>query len=181
MYEIGKETYGNPKVFTWGSKSSVRIGSYCSIGGDVQLLLGGNHRTDWVTTFPFPARWAEAADITGHPSSKGDIVIEHDVWIGRQSVILSGVTICTGAVIGCNSVVSRDVAPYSIVAGNPAREIRKRFSEKQVARLLASQWWTFDRGTLVGLLPLFCNNDIDAFCDAVELLEKTAGAPRLFG
>jgi len=167
-YEIGKETYGNPSVLTWGSKSTLRIGSYCSIGGGVQILLGGNHRTDWVTTFPFPVRWKEAAEISGHPSSKGNIIIEHDVWIGRQSVILSGVTIHTGAVIGCNSVVSRDVAPYTIVAGNPAKEIRKRFSDEQISRLLQSKWWTLDKERITSLLPLLCSDNIDAFCDSVN-------------
>jgi acetyltransferase-like isoleucine patch superfamily enzyme len=171
-YEIGKETYGKPIVLSWGSKSTLRIGSYCSIGGDVQILLGGNHRIDWVTTFPFPARWKEAAAITGHPASKGDIVIENDIWIGRQSVILSGVTIHTGAVIGCNSVVSRNVPPYTVVAGNPAREIKKRFSENQIARLLASRWWELDREAVVDLLPLLCSAAIDAFCDTVEKRQK---------
>ena len=171
-YEIGKETYGKPIVLSWGSKSTLRIGSYCSIGGGVQILLGGNHRIDWVTTFPFPARWKEASAITGHPASKGDIVIEHDIWIGRQSVILSGVTIHTGAVIGCNSVVSRNVPPYTIVAGNPAREIKKRFSESQIARLLASHWWELDREAVVDLLPLLCSTAIDAFCDTVEKRQK---------
>ena len=171
-YEIGKETYGKPIVLSWGSKSTLRIGSYCSIGGGVQILLGGNHRIDWVTTFPFPARWKEASAITVHPASKGDIVIEHDIWIGRQSVILSGVTIHTGAVIGCNSVVSRNVPPYTIVAGNPAREIKKRFSEDQIARLLASRWWELDREAVVDLLPLLCSTAIDAFCDTVEKRQK---------
>jgi acetyltransferase-like isoleucine patch superfamily enzyme len=146
----------------------LRIGSYCSIGGGVQILLGGNHRTDWVTTYPFPARWKEAADIQGHPSSKGDIVIEHDVWVGRQSVILSGVTIHTGAVIGCNSVVSRDIAPYTIVAGNPAKEIKKRFSDEQISRLLQSKWWTLDKEKIITLLPLLCSDRIDTFCDSLE-------------
>lgn len=170
--DIGKETYGNPEVLAWGSTSTLRIGSYCSIGGGVRILLGGNHRTDWVTTFPFPARWPEAAAIAGHPSSNGDVLIEHDVWIARHAVILSGVTIHTGAVIGCNSVVGRDVPPYTIVAGNPARPIRKRFSEERIARLLACKWWELDRKYIVTLLPLFCSDDIDAFCEAVE---KIAG------
>jgi acetyltransferase-like isoleucine patch superfamily enzyme len=167
-YEVGKETYGKPEVLSWGSTSTLRIGSYCSIGGNVQILLGGNHRIDWVTTFPFPARWKEASAITGHPASKGDVVIENDIWIGRQSVILSGVTIHTGAVVACNSVVTRNVPPYTIVGGNPAREIKKRFSESQIARLLASRWWELDRESLVDLLPLLCSAAIDTFCDTVE-------------
>lgn len=176
QYDIGKETYGNPVVLAWGATSRLTIGSYCSIGGNVQILLGGNHRTDWVTTFPFPVRWPEAASISGHPASKGDIVIGHDVWIGRQSVILSGVTINTGAVVGCNSVVSRNVPPYTIVAGNPAREIRKRFTDRQIERLLASCWWNYGRSELVELLPLLCNSDIDSFCEAIEKIGAAKGS-----
>lgn len=168
MYQIGKETYGNPQVITWGSDSKLTIGSYCSIGGGVQILLGGNHRTDWVTTFPFPIKWSEAVHITGHPSSKGDVILGNDVWIGRQSVILSGVTIGTGAVIGCNSVVSRNVPPYTIMAGNPAKEVKKRFSPEQIERLLNSCWWDLERDQLVKLLPLLCSTQIDNFCDEVE-------------
>lgn len=168
QYEIGIETYGNPKVFSWGADNTLKLGSYCSIGGDVQILLGGNHRVDWVSTFPFPARWPEAADIPGHPASKGDVIIGHDVWIGRQTVILSGVSIGTGAVIGCNSVVGSDVPPYTITAGNPARSIRQRFSDDIVKRLLASRWWERNREELVPLLPLICDTNIDAFLNAVE-------------
>lgn len=171
-YEIGIETYGNPDVLTWGASSTLRIGSYCSIGGGVQILLGGNHRVDWITTFPFPIRWKEASAITGHPASNGDVVIEHDVWIGRQAVILSGVTIHTGAVIGCNSVVSRDVAPYAIVAGNPACEVRKRFSDFQISQLLDTRWWQLDRMQIVKLLPLLCNGDVDKFCDKIKKMEE---------
>lgn len=167
-YDIGIETYGNPKVYTWGSDSKLEIGSYCSIGGDVQILLGGNHRTDWVSTFPFPARWPEAASIPGHPATNGDVIIGHDVWIGRQSVILSGVTIGTGAVIGCNSIVGSDVAPYTIAAGNPARPIRRRFSDDIVKRLLASRWWDLKHDELAEHLRLLCNTDIEAFLSAVE-------------
>jgi len=173
QYAIGIETYGNPKVFTWGSDSKLTIGSYCSIGGDVQILLGGNHRIDWVSTFPFPARWPEAAGIPGHPATKGNVTIGHDVWIGRQSVILSGVSIGTGAVIGCNSIVGSDVPAYTIAAGNPARPIRQRFPDAIVNRLLASHWWELSREQLAAHLHLLCDTDIEAFLAAVESIVIT--------
>ena len=108
---IGAHTYGAPLVRWWGEPANLSIGRFCSIADDVQIFLGGNHRTDWVTTYPFPVfrAWHEARGIAGHPATRGDVHIGHDVWLGSGSVILSGVTIGHGAVIGCRAVVSRDV------------------------------------------------------------------------
>ena len=105
------------------------VGDYTSIASDVLFMIGGGHRMDWASMFPFrshfrlPGAWSD-----GHPSSRGDIRIGNDVWIGSGALILSGITVGDGAVIGARSVVTRNVAPYAIVAGNPARHIRARFS-----------------------------------------------------
>jgi acetyltransferase-like isoleucine patch superfamily enzyme len=141
---IGDYTYGKPEITYWREDIKLEIGKFCSIGHDVKILMGGNHRPDWVTTYPFPAlnsEWPEAKDIEGHPATKGDVIIGNDVWICDRVTILSGVTIGDGAVIGGGAVISKDVGPYSIVAGNPAREIRKRFSEETISNLLTLKWW----------------------------------------
>lgn len=138
-HKIGDFTYGEPKIY---GKGTVEIGKFCSIAGNVLLLLGCEHNTKWATTYPFPALFREAQHIAGHPFSKGPIRIGHDVWIGQNATILSGVTIGNGAVIGAEAVVSHDVDPYSIVAGNPAKHIKFRFAENWVDYLNRKlKWW----------------------------------------
>lgn len=130
LVDIGSYTYGNPRLFHWGEDSKLKIGKFCSIADDVKIFLGGNHRMDWITTYPFSAlkeEWPEAKDVKGHPATKGDVVIGNDVWIGYGATILSGVKIGNGAVIGAMAVVSKDVEPYSVVVGNPALEVKKDF------------------------------------------------------
>jgi acetyltransferase-like isoleucine patch superfamily enzyme len=143
-WSIGKYSYGTPKVWVWGKDGTLKIGKFCSIAEGVEILLGGNHRPDWVTTYPFNAissYWPEAAEIQGHPATRGDVIIGHDVWIGNYATILSGITIGNGAVIGAGAMVTKDVEPYAIVAGNPARLVRKRFDETTIARLQSLSWW----------------------------------------
>ena len=144
IVSIGAHTYGKPKVYAWDDKTKLVIGKYCSIAENVTFLLGGNHRVDWISTYPFSefqVTWPTASGLVGHPATRGDINVGNDVWIGHGATILSGIRIGDGAVIGAGSVVSKDVAPYSIVAGNPAREIRSRFSAKEIERLLKIKWW----------------------------------------
>jgi acetyltransferase-like isoleucine patch superfamily enzyme len=140
---IGKFSYGTPTVRTYaGDRAGVTIGSYCSIADDVVFIPGGNHRVDWVSTFPLRVIFdLEGAYEDGHPASRGDIVVGNDVWIGRGATILSGVRIGDGAVIGAEAVVAKSVRPYSVVVGNPAREVRRRFSDEQVDELLRIAWW----------------------------------------
>jgi carbonic anhydrase/acetyltransferase-like protein (isoleucine patch superfamily) len=99
----------------------------------------------------------------GHPRSKGDTVIGNDVWIGRSARVMSGVTICDGAVIGAYSVVTKNVCPYTIVGGNPAREIRKRFSDQQIAALLAIKWWNWPIEKIVECVDELSDPDVDLF------------------
>src|SRR4051812_38008350 len=144
-YEIGEYTYGTPAVYDWEQGSTLRVGKYCSIADEVTILLGGNHRTEWVTTYPFPAlqaAWPKAVDVTEPAdTTKGDVVIGNDVWIATRVTILSGVTIGDGAVLAAGAVVVDDVDPYAIVAGNPARLVKKRFSEEEIEALLDARWW----------------------------------------
>ncbi len=162
-YRVGANSYGCPRIFEWGEGASLQVGAYCSIADEVKIFLGGEHRTDWVSTYPFNQFWEEAADIPGHPHSRGDVIIGNDVWLGYGATILSGVTIGDGAVVGAHAVVSRDVPPYTIVAGNPAQEVRKRFSDEQVEGLLRAAWWAWPEEELRGCVGLLMAGDIDAF------------------
>lgn len=163
---IGRHSYGVPEVVTFGgdSRTCLRIGSYVSIGHDVQFLLGGNHRVDWVTTFPLrKVLGLPGADEDGHPGSKGDVVIGNDVWLGLGAKVLSGVVVGDGAVVGAHAVVTRSVRPYAIVVGSPAREVRRRFSDEQVARLLKVAWWNWSDQKVRDAVQHLCNPDIEAF------------------
>lgn len=147
LVEIGRHSYGHGFVVHWdGESTRVEIGRYTSIARGVQLFAGQEHNLDWGTTYPFthlPSEWAELRQLSGHPLSKGNIVLGSDVWIGYGALIRSGVTVSHGAVIGMGAVVTRDVPPYAIFAGNPAKLIRYRFSPDVVAELLKLAWWNW--------------------------------------
>lgn len=153
LITIGRFTYGfeNISVKQWGEGASLQIGSFCSIANPVTIFLGGNHRTDWITTFPFGHIYQDELGnpaISGHPSSKGDVSIGHDVWIGSGVTIMSGVTIGTGAVLAANSTVIKDVQPYEIVGGNPAKAIKKRFDNGTIELLMKLSWWNLPLETI---------------------------------
>lgn len=168
QYAIGRGSYGGLAVRDWGEGTTLRIGAFCSIAKGVQVFLGGNHNTRFVTTYPFAALWPAARAFGGHPCSRGDVNIGNDVWIGAEAVILSGVTVGDGAVVGARAVVSRDVAPYAIVAGNPAQPAGNRFPAALVARLLALRWWDWDDARIERALPLLLSERIEDFLDAAE-------------
>jgi acetyltransferase-like isoleucine patch superfamily enzyme len=161
IVSIGKHTYGRPIVFAWDKKTKLNVGKYCSIAANVTFILGGNHRVDWISTYPFNEfhrDWPNASDIEGHPSTRGDINVGNDVWIGHGALILSGVNIGDGAVIGAASVISRDVAAYSVVAGNPAKEIRLRFSREEIDKLLEIKWWDWPESVVSQKVENLCND-----------------------
>jgi acetyltransferase-like isoleucine patch superfamily enzyme len=162
-YAIGDHTYGKPRVVSLEEGTSLRIGKYCSISTHVIIFLGSEHRTDWVSTYPFPYLWEEARSIKGHPYSKGDVVIGNDVYIGYNVTILSGVTIGDGAVVGACSVLTADVPPYAIVAGNPARLIRYRFEEETMKKLLKIRWWDWPEEKVKENIHLICSDSMAEF------------------
>jgi acetyltransferase-like isoleucine patch superfamily enzyme len=172
-FDIGEFSYGVPKIWWWGESARLSIGKFCSFANGIDILLGGNHRVDWVTTYPFSAisDWPEAAQIPGHPSTNGDVVIGNDVWIGYNATILSGVTIGDGAVVGAHAVVTRDVAPYAIVGGNPARSIRMRFTDEIIEQLLKVAWWNWDLERIRRHIPLLMQPDISKFLRACNHVE----------
>ena len=161
---IGDYTYGKPEILEWGEGKKLYIGKFCSIAAGVKIFLGGNHRTDWITTYPFNIineDFSNASEILGHPASKGDVHIGNDVWLGQGSVIMSGITIGDGAVVGAFSVVSKDVDPYSIVAGNPMKVIKKRFDDEVIEKLLKLKWWEWDKEKINKYVKILCSNDIN--------------------
>ncbi len=123
------------------------IGKFCMIASDVTFIMNGaNHLTDAISTYPFAIfgeGWEKAMEGREYPR-KGDILVGNDVWIGYNATIMAGVTIGDGAIIATNATVVKDVAPYSIVGGNPAKEIRRRFSDEMIAKLLELRWWNWE-------------------------------------
>lgn len=162
-YEIGEFTYGVPSILAWGENTTLKIGKFCSISTNVKIFLGGEHNTNWISTFPFNKIFSQAKDIPGHPKSKGNVYIGNDVWIGEGVTILSGITIGDGAIIGARSVVTKNVQPYAIVAGNPAKFIRLRFSESEAVELLRIQWWNWPINKITDELNLIMSSNIDEF------------------
>jgi chloramphenicol O-acetyltransferase type B len=142
------------------------IGSFCSVGSGAAFIMAGNqgHRNDWASTFPFAlfsTEYAEAGAVNGYAPA-GDTVIGNDVWIGSEAVIMPGITVGHGAIIGTRALVTKDVEPYTIVGGNPAKAIRKRFPEDEIAMLLEISWWDWPESDLRAAMPLLCASDIPA-------------------
>lgn len=130
---VGKKTYGELHVIDWSPlNTKLYIGSYCSIAPGVQFLLGGEHQINSISTYPFKGK---VFGYEREAGSKGNIVIKDDVWIGQNAIVCSGVTIGQGAVVAAGSVVTKDVEPYSVVGGNPAKFIKYRLDEKLRTKL----------------------------------------------
>lgn len=164
-YQIGIGTYGMPVVHDWAEGSTLRIGSYCSIADNVQIFLGGQHRTDWVSSYPFPAYLPEARHIPQFGGTRGDVVIGSDVWLCANCTILSGVTVGHGAVVAAGAIVTRDVPAYSVVAGNPAKHIRWRFDEATRQALLEAAWWDWPEAEIRRIVDKLCSDDSQAFIE----------------
>ncbi|RMO70147.1 hypothetical protein ALQ35_03154 [Pseudomonas fluorescens] len=174
-YSFGIGTYGDLKVHDWHEGTTLRVGAYTSIAGNVEVYLGGHHRTDWLSCYPFPAKVKSLAHITDFGGSKGDVTIGNDCWISSHAKILSGVTIGNGAVVAAGSIVTKDVAPYAIVGGNPAKHIRWRFDEPTRLLLEQSAWWEWSETEVCAIAPLLCSTDITPFVDYLKQRERTAG------
>lgn len=177
LITIGKHTYGanSIKIQQWGEGAKLHIGKFCSIASGVEVMLGGNHRIDWASTYPFghvsqqifPKYKGE-----GHPMTKGDVNIGNDVWIGDGVTILSGVTIGDGAVLATKSVVTKNVEPYSVVGGNPARHIKHRFNKEIIKQLLEYKWWDLDDFTIDQISPLLCSSKFNELFQSLENIKN---------
>lgn len=179
--EFGRFTYGieRASVIQWGEGSALRIGSFCSLAADITFILGGNHRSDWATTYPFGHIHIEhlgGREIKGHPATNGDIVIGHDVWIATGATIMSGITVGDGAIIAANAHVVKNIGPYEIWGGNPAQKIRDRFTRPVTERLLALQWWALPQEHIRRIAPTLSQAPTVELLDA--LIAEYAAVPR---
>ena len=160
LVTIDKHTYGadSIKVQQWGEGAKLYVGKFCSIASKVEVMLGGNHRTEWASTFPFGH---VAKDVftqyngEGHPATKGDVNIGGD-----------------GACIGTKSVITKDVPPYTIAAGNPAKHIKKRFSDDIITKLLEAKWWDLDDHIINHISPLLCSGDFEQLFEIINKIKK---------
>lgn len=151
--KVGKYTYGPLDVYEWGAKNEkLLIGNYVSIAKDVKFILGGNHRYDIISTYPFNKKFFDNKKVEAY--SNGPIIINDEVWIGINSIIMSGVTIGKGAIIAAGSVVTKNVPAYAIVGGNPAKIIKYRFQE-----ILRKQLLDFDLAN-IDIENIKCNMDL---------------------
>ncbi len=140
------------------------IGKFCAIAKGVEFIMNGaNHRMCSATTYPFNIMgngWEKATPSLEDLPLKGDTVVGNDVWIGQNVTVLPGVHIGDGAIIGANSVVSKDVLPYHVVGGNPIQIIRKRFDDQTIDFLLQLQWWNWPAEKIFDNLEILCGSDI---------------------
>jgi acetyltransferase-like isoleucine patch superfamily enzyme len=174
-YTVGVGTYGIPEVIEFGDDTVLRVGSYTSIAGGVRILLGGEHRTDWISTYPFPAMMSGIEDIKDYAPSKGDVVIGSDCWICADAMILSGVTIGHGAIVAAGALVTRNVAPFSVVGGNPCKFIRWRFEEDVRELLLQAAWWDWPMDEVKSVARMLSSSDMEAFLGYIR--ERKDGEP----
>lgn len=158
--KVGKKTYGEIKVLTYGNEDEkLIIGNYCSIAGNVKFILGGNHNYKSLSTYPFKVK---IGNEKAEANTKGPIIVKDDVWIGENATILSGVTIEQGAIISAGSVVTKNIPPYAIVGGIPARIIKYRFNESIINELLKIDFSKIDDQDYLNNKDLF-TKDIDVF------------------
>jgi len=161
-YKIGRGSFGTPRIEKWKINcGTLEIGNFCSIARNVTIFLGGDHHTEWVTTSVV----SDYLGIRGYPQVRtdGNVIIGNDVWIGTEAFILSGLKIGDGAVIGARAVVAKDVPPYSVVVGNPARVVKKRFSEDIINKLLKIEWWKWDDEKIKENIHLIMSPNIEEF------------------
>jgi virginiamycin A acetyltransferase len=138
------------------------IGKFCQIATGVRFIMNGaNHAMEGVSTYPFKVFGKSWGNVSMNAISKGDTIVGHDVWIGNSATLMPGITVGDGAIIGTNSLVTKDVAPYSIVGGNPAKIIRKRFADETIEFLLTLQWWHWTPEKITENLAAITTGDID--------------------
>lgn len=170
---VGRWTYGFPRISWWGERVGLKIGSFCSLATGINIILGGEHNTKQISTFAFTLLeyckvFNVGPEIDTFVHNRGDVVIGNDVWIGAGVTIMSGVKIGHGAVVGAGAVVTKDIPPYAIAVGVPAKPVRRRFSESQIAQLLEVKWWDLSDADIGKLCPLLFGEDVDRLVAAVR-------------
>lgn len=188
---FGKYSYGinNINIYYWADGNYLEdgtpidecfldVGNYCSISGGILILLGGNHHSKHITTFPFGKIHQHIFNKhqgVGQPYTKGGVKIGNDVWIATDVTIHSGVTVGDGAILASNAVITKDVEPYSIVGGNPAKHIKYRFDEETRNKLLELKWWDMSETHINELTPLLCSENMDGFFKRANELKNGTG------
>lgn len=176
----GPGTYGTPPIYTWmNATESLHVANYTSVGS--LIMLGGKHPTDRVTTYPHRI-WMDlpGAGEDGFPEPTGDTIVGSDVWLCYESILVSGVTVGDGAIVAAGAVVTKAVPPYAIVGGNPARVIRYRFSDEQIADLLDIRWWDWPEADIREAVPLLAGKDVDEFIEYARARgPRPSGQPAL--
>lgn len=158
---IGKYTYGLPKIYKLESTSQLQIGKFCSIANDVKIFLDGEHEINNISTYPFGYFKDFKTQKRYVTKSKGKVIIGNDVWIGNGVTILSGVNIGDGAVIGACSLITKNIEPYTIVGGIPAKTIKKRFDDKTIEKLLKIKWWNWSDEKIQKNVEILLSKNLD--------------------
>jgi acetyltransferase-like isoleucine patch superfamily enzyme len=174
---MGNHAYGEPRIFTFPyDDTKLYIGPYSGVGAN--LLLGGQHGVRTVTTYAHRIYWGmEGAGEDGIPVRRGDLVVGADCWVTFGAWVLSGITIGDGAVVATGAVVTKDVPPYAIVGGNPARIIGWRHTEEQREALLEIKWWDWPDDEVRAAVPYLASEDIDAFIEYARSMRSPAASP----
>lgn len=145
------------------------IGKFCQIASSVKFIMNGaNHPMDGLSTYPFKVFGEAWANTALTPINKGNTVIGNDVWIGNSAVFMPGVQVGDGAIIASQSVVTKDIAPYTIVGGNPAQEIRKRFDQPTINKLCKLQWWNFPIEIISQCVDALAKGELDSVCQILK-------------
>ena len=164
-------------LYEWNG-DRLMIGKFCQIAAGVEFVMNGaNHQMNAVTTFPFYtlSGWDMKPPAVSDLPLKGDTVIGNDVWIGQNATIMPGVHIGDGAIIGANSTVAGDVPPYTIVAGNPARQIRRRFDDEMIELLERFAWWDKPIDEINALIPILTSGDLEKVRKEIKMKLKNGG------
>lgn len=171
VVKVGKMSYGPLEVYGWKAENEkLIIGNYVSIASGVKFILGGNHYYDTFSTYPFKVKLGIQEN---EAYSNGSIIVEDDVWIGMDSIIMSGITIGKGSVIAAGSVVVKNVLPYSIVGGNPAKTIKMRFEDSLINKLLEIDMCKLDHGMIKNNIELFYTKlDESRLDEIMEMLDS---------